>query len=129
MGVLLALGAFQCAQHEGEQQWRRLSDERRLERQRGNVWQGDGAAGEGGGVLGGSGGGGAMAGGFGGTGGAAGMGAAAGMGGQGGSGGGAGVVADFQLLDVNPTSHSYNTLVSPRDYLHQVSAWYFGTAT
>jgi len=35
-------------------------------------------------------------------------------------------VADFALLDVNPTSATYNTMVSPRDYQGQVSAWYFG---
>jgi len=38
-------------------------------------------------------------------------------------------VADFSLLDVNPTSATYNTMVSPRDYLGQVSAWYFGHST
>jgi hypothetical protein len=35
---------------------------------------------------------------------------------------------DFSLLDVNETSSSYNTYVSPTDYLGQVSAWYFGSA-
>ncbi len=38
-------------------------------------------------------------------------------------------VSDFSLIDVNPTSKTYNQLVSPRDYLGQVSAWYFGHAT
>ena len=38
-------------------------------------------------------------------------------------------VADFALLDVNLTSETYNHQVSPRDYLGQVSAWYFGHAT
>ena len=38
-------------------------------------------------------------------------------------------VADFELLDVNPTSSTYNQTVSPRDYLGQVSAWYFGQST
>ena len=38
-------------------------------------------------------------------------------------------VADFALLDVNPTSATYNQTVSPRDYLGQVSAWYFGHST
>ena len=36
---------------------------------------------------------------------------------------------DFGLMDVNPASLSYNQTVSPRDYLSQVSAWYFGHAT
>ena len=39
------------------------------------------------------------------------------------------LVTDFALLDVNPTSSTYNQTVSPRDYLGQVSAWYFGHAT
>ena len=38
-------------------------------------------------------------------------------------------VADFALFDVNSTSSTYNQTVSPRDYLGQVSAWYFGHAT
>ena len=38
-------------------------------------------------------------------------------------------VPDFQLVDVNPNSSTYNQAVSPRDYLGQVSAWYFGHAT
>ncbi|MEM8678941.1 MAG: hypothetical protein AAGF97_06300 [Planctomycetota bacterium] len=38
-------------------------------------------------------------------------------------------VSDFSLIDVNPTSKTYNQPVSPRDYLGQVSAWYFGHAT
>ena len=40
-----------------------------------------------------------------------------------------GRVADFALLDVNLTSATYNQTVSPRDYLGQVSAWYFGHST
>lgn len=40
-----------------------------------------------------------------------------------------GQVADFALLDVNPTSSTYNQTISPRDYLGEVSAWYFGHAT
>jgi hypothetical protein len=36
---------------------------------------------------------------------------------------------DFSDLDVNPTSATSGSLVSPRDYLGQVSAWYFGHAT
>jgi hypothetical protein len=35
---------------------------------------------------------------------------------------------DFALVDVNPTSPTYNQDVSPRDYLQQVSGWYFGHA-
>lgn len=42
---------------------------------------------------------------------------------------GAAMVSDFSLLDVNESSSSYNRSVSPRDYLHQVSAWYFGQAS
>ena len=37
-------------------------------------------------------------------------------------------VADFRLLDVNPNSVRSNSLVSPRDYLLQVSGYYFGAA-
>jgi hypothetical protein len=39
------------------------------------------------------------------------------------------VAPDFQLVDVNATSPTYNETVSPRDFLGQVSAWYFGHAT
>lgn len=39
------------------------------------------------------------------------------------------VVADFLLPDVNSTSTTFNTDVSPRDHLGRVSAWYFGSAT
>ena len=38
-------------------------------------------------------------------------------------------LSDFSLLDVNPTSPTFNQNVSPRDYLGQVSAWYFGHST
>jgi hypothetical protein len=38
-------------------------------------------------------------------------------------------VPDFGLMDLNPTSPTYNQSVSPRDYLGEVSAWYFGHAT
>ena len=38
-------------------------------------------------------------------------------------------VANFSLPDVNPASATYGQDVSPRDYLGQVSAWYFGDAT
>jgi hypothetical protein len=39
------------------------------------------------------------------------------------------IVPDFALTDVNPNSSTYNQAVSARDYLGQVSAWYFGHAT
>ena len=44
---------------------------------------------------------------------------------------GAGLSAqpDFHLQDVNTTSASFDQAVSPRDYLQEVSAWYFGHAT
>jgi hypothetical protein len=35
----------------------------------------------------------------------------------------------FQLEDVNPASPRFGESVSPRDYLSQVSAWYFGHST
>lgn len=35
-------------------------------------------------------------------------------------------VADFALADTNTTSPRYGQLVSPRDYRHQVTAYYFG---
>lgn len=38
-------------------------------------------------------------------------------------------LADFSLVDVNPTSASYNQSISPRDYIGQTTAWYFGHAT
>jgi hypothetical protein len=38
-------------------------------------------------------------------------------------------VPDFSLTDVNSTSPTYNTGVSPRDEVGKVSAWYFGHAT
>ncbi len=50
------------------------------------------------------------------------------MGGAGGQGQ-APVVPDFHLPDVNATSLTYQLMVSPRDYLKQVSGWYFGHAT
>lgn len=40
-----------------------------------------------------------------------------------------GQVPDFSLLDVNSTSPSFDTKVSPRDHVGQVTAWYFGHAT
>ena len=39
------------------------------------------------------------------------------------------LVPNFALEDKNATSLSYQQKVSPRDYLGQVSAWYFGHAT
>jgi hypothetical protein len=36
---------------------------------------------------------------------------------------------DFSLQDVNPNSSTSGQLVSPRNYLDQISAWYFGHAT
>ncbi|MEZ4652480.1 MAG: hypothetical protein R3E12_02470 [Candidatus Eisenbacteria bacterium] len=36
---------------------------------------------------------------------------------------------DFRAEDVNPTSGRFGEMVSPRDYLKSVSAWYFGHAT
>jgi len=55
----------------------------------------------------------------------------AGTGGVGGTGGAmiAEVVPDFTILDVNPSSGTFDQPVSPRDYLMRVSAWYFGHAT
>jgi hypothetical protein len=38
-------------------------------------------------------------------------------------------VPDFSLADVNSTSATFNTMVSPRDHLGKVSAWYFGHST
>lgn len=36
---------------------------------------------------------------------------------------------DFHLVDLNPASSRYNQSISPRDYLEQVSAWYFSHST
>lgn len=36
---------------------------------------------------------------------------------------------DFSLVDLNPNSATAGSEVSPRDYLGNVSAWYFGAAT
>ena len=38
-------------------------------------------------------------------------------------------VPDFSIPDVNSTSPRFSDMVSPRDYLAAVSAWYFGHAT
>ncbi len=35
-------------------------------------------------------------------------------------------VRDFSVVDANTTSPRYGTACSPRDYLHQVSGYYFG---
>jgi hypothetical protein len=39
---------------------------------------------------------------------------------------------DFELIDTNPTSPTYDAqqlaTVSPRDYLQHATGWYFGTA-
>ncbi len=40
----------------------------------------------------------------------------------------AAAMPDFTLTDVNPASSTGNRPVSPRDYLEQVSGWYFGHA-
>ncbi len=40
-----------------------------------------------------------------------------------------GQVPDFTLTDVNPNSATHDQGVSPRDYLGEVSAWYFGHST
>jgi hypothetical protein len=37
-------------------------------------------------------------------------------------------VLDFRLPDVNPNSPRYGVEVSPRDYMLQVSGYYFGAA-
>lgn len=39
------------------------------------------------------------------------------------------LVPDFSLVDVNESSSRFNESVSPREYLGQVSGWYFGHAT
>lgn len=36
---------------------------------------------------------------------------------------------DFSVIDVNANSVRYQAAVSPRDYLGQISAWYFGLST
>ena len=41
----------------------------------------------------------------------------------------AAVIPDFALPDLNPGSPRYGQTVSPRDYLRQVSGWYFVRAT
>jgi len=41
----------------------------------------------------------------------------------------AGPVAEFSLLDTNATSPTAGQMVSPRDYVGNISAWYHGAAT
>lgn len=36
---------------------------------------------------------------------------------------------DFRLTDVNETSPRFGDSVSPRQYLHRVTAFYFGAST
>jgi len=36
---------------------------------------------------------------------------------------------DFRLADVNQSSARFGETVSPRQYLHQVTAFYFGAST
>lgn len=65
-------------------------------------------------------------------GGMAGAGGMAGTGGTAGSGGSMMAAVpkpDFGLMDVNPNSATSGQTISPRDYVGQVSAWYFGHAT
>jgi len=38
-------------------------------------------------------------------------------------------VPDFGLVDVNTTSPTYESVVSPRNYMGQISGWYFGHST
>jgi hypothetical protein len=40
-----------------------------------------------------------------------------------------GLAPDFSLTDANSTSPTYTQGVSPRDYVQQVSGWYFTYAT
>ena len=36
------------------------------------------------------------------------------------------VLADFELLDTNPTSPTFDTMVTVADQRGSISAWYFG---
>ena len=38
-------------------------------------------------------------------------------------------ISEFQLMDVNPASATYNQLVSPSDFSQQTTLWYFGHST
>jgi hypothetical protein len=40
-----------------------------------------------------------------------------------------GALPGFSAVDVNVNSARYQEAVSPRDYLGQISAWYFGHST
>ena len=40
-----------------------------------------------------------------------------------------GQAPDFSLTDVNPNSATWSRVVSPRQHLGQISAWYFGHST
>ena len=42
---------------------------------------------------------------------------------------GANAVPDFLLADINPNSSTVGQNISPRDYLQQISGWYFIKAT
>jgi hypothetical protein len=44
------------------------------------------------------------------------------------TGWGGDLTPDFQLVDMNPNSARFNSPVSPRDYLLQVSGYYFAFA-
>lgn len=39
------------------------------------------------------------------------------------------IAPDFAIVDLNANSDTYEDAVSPRDYLQQVSGWYFTYAT
>ena len=39
------------------------------------------------------------------------------------------VVPDFALVDVNPSSETFNENVSPRDFMGEVSVYYFTHST
>ena len=39
------------------------------------------------------------------------------------------MMPEFNLMDVNPTSSTYQQSVSPRDFLGGASGWYFGHST
>jgi hypothetical protein len=36
---------------------------------------------------------------------------------------------DFVFTDINPTSSTHNQVISPRNFLNSVTAWYFAGAT
>ncbi len=40
-----------------------------------------------------------------------------------------GQVPEFHLTDLNDESQSFGQVISPRDYLEQISGWYFAHAT